>query len=130
MLRVVGEFSAVTAVVLSLVRKFTSLVVSYALFPKRAGTGHMSGLALVFVSVVLHSFRRQLFTLLEKSKMAFGNGMGQEAEIKAPLPHAGEGSVLRIQNDQDLIEKGEIFAREHTAGEPGVEMGQTQNKSH
>jgi drug/metabolite transporter (DMT)-like permease len=65
MLRIVGEFSAVTAVVLSLVRKIFSLFVSYAFFPKVFNGGHAVGLLLVFFSVVLHSFRRQFFALLD-----------------------------------------------------------------
>jgi drug/metabolite transporter (DMT)-like permease len=59
MLRIVGEFSAVTAVVLSLVRKFASIIVSYTLFPKPLSMPHAVGLVLVFSSVIMHSFRKQ-----------------------------------------------------------------------
>jgi hypothetical protein len=64
MLQVVGEFSAVTAVALSFVRKSMSLIISYTLFPKAFYAGHAVGLILVASSVVLHSFRRQFFPWL------------------------------------------------------------------
>ena len=81
MLRVVGEFSAVTAVVLSLLRKVLSLLVSYAIFPKDFTVFHASGLLLVFGAGTLHSFRRQIF---ESFEMAAGKGEG------------GIGSAMKI----------------------------------
>lgn len=126
MLRVVGEFSAVTAVLLSLVRKFMSLFVSYALFPKRIGSGHLSGLALVFVSVFLHSFRRQLFAFMEKNKMCFqAEALQNKNELGIPLQQVELGSA---GNKQDLGERGEIFTREHTADSPERGVGWTENK--
>ena len=61
MLRVVAEFSAVTAVVFGLIRKVASIFISYSLFPKPLTPAHTIGLLMVFCSVVLHSFRTQLF---------------------------------------------------------------------
>ena len=68
MLRIVGEFSAVTAVVLSLVRKFASIIVSYTLFPKPLSMPHAVGLVLVFSSVIMHSFRKQFFHFFQPTK--------------------------------------------------------------
>jgi hypothetical protein len=76
MLRVVGEFSAVTAVVLSLLRKVLSLLVSYAIFPKDFTVLHASGLLLVFGAGTLHSFRRQIFESFEKAAGRAEGGTG------------------------------------------------------
>ena len=65
MLRIVNEFSAVTAVVLGLIRKFASILVSYTLFPKPVSMSHAVGLVLVFGSVMLHYFRKQLFSFFQ-----------------------------------------------------------------
>jgi adenosine 3'-phospho 5'-phosphosulfate transporter B3 len=65
MLRIVNEFSAVTAVVLGLIRKFASILVSYTLFPKPVSMPHAVGLVLVFGSVMLHYFRKQLFSFFQ-----------------------------------------------------------------
>lgn len=74
MLRVVGEFSAVMAVILSLVRKMASLFVSYSFFPKVFTAGHALGLVLVFCSVTVHSFRRQFVQIFDKSKKELSTG--------------------------------------------------------
>jgi len=55
LLKVAGEFSAVTAVVTGLVRKFFSIVVSYTFFPKPLGLFHCLGLIFVFFSAILHT---------------------------------------------------------------------------
>ncbi len=81
MLRVVGEFSAVTAVVLSLLRKVLSLLVSYTIFPKDFTVLHASGLLLVFGAGTLHTFRRQIFESYERAtgKAEGGTGSAMKA---------------------------------------------------
>ncbi|KAJ1467740.1 UAA transporter family-domain-containing protein [Baffinella frigidus] len=58
LLKVAGEFSAVTAVLTSFIRKFSSLLVSYAIFPKQLTMSHVAGLALVFSSVGAHAWHK------------------------------------------------------------------------
>ena len=88
MLRVVGEFSAVTAVVLSLLRKVFSLLVSYVLFPKAFALGHGLGLLLVFGAGTLHSFRKQIFAMLQLVRRELDEALhkgerGNASEMKA-----------------------------------------------
>lgn len=59
LLKVAGEFSAVTAVLTSFIRKFSSLIFSYFLFPKPFNIGHGMGLVLVFSSVAMHAMHKQ-----------------------------------------------------------------------
>ena len=49
-LRLVGEFSATTAIVVTTARKALTLLASFVLFPKHLGIGHPIGAALVFGS--------------------------------------------------------------------------------
>ncbi len=59
-MRLVGEFSAVTAVAVTTVRKAATLAASYILFPKPLGWGHVGGAALVFGSAfVKHALGRR-----------------------------------------------------------------------
>ncbi|MFN9902532.1 MAG: hypothetical protein ACK55Z_27875, partial [bacterium] len=59
LLKVAGEFSAVTAVLTAFIRKFSSLIFSYFLFPKPFNIGHGMGLVLVFSSVAMHATHKQ-----------------------------------------------------------------------
>lgn len=59
LLKVAGEFSAVTAVLTAFIRKFFSLLFSYLLYPKPFNMGHAMGLALVFGSVSMHARHKQ-----------------------------------------------------------------------
>lgn len=52
-LRLVDEYSAVTAIVVTTVRKALTLFASFMLFPKHLGIGHPLGAALVFGSAFL-----------------------------------------------------------------------------
>ena len=58
LLKVAGEFSAVTAVLTAFIRKFSSLMFSYMLYPKPFNAGHALGLVLVFGSVGAHSYHK------------------------------------------------------------------------
>ena len=59
LLKVAGEFSAVTAVLTAFCRKFSSLLFSYFLYPKAFNIGHALGLLLVFGSVGMHARHKQ-----------------------------------------------------------------------
>jgi len=59
LLKVAGEFSAVTAVLTAFIRKFSSLIFSYFLYPKPFNLGHCMGLVLVFASVGMHAYHKQ-----------------------------------------------------------------------
>ena len=79
-----------TAVVLSLLRKVLSLLVSYAIFPKDFTVLHASGLLVVFGAGTLHSFRRQIFESFEKAAGRAEGGTG--SAMKAMTGSMG-GSV-------------------------------------
>uniref|UniRef100_A0A6T7MT55 Sugar phosphate transporter domain-containing protein n=1 Tax=Hanusia phi TaxID=3032 RepID=A0A6T7MT55_9CRYP len=59
LLKVAGEFSAVTAVLTSFIRKFSSLLFSYMLFPKPFTAAHCFGLVLVFGSIAMHAAHKK-----------------------------------------------------------------------
>ena len=52
-LRLVDEYSAVTAIVVTTARKALTLFASFLLFPKHVGLGHPVGAALVFGSAFI-----------------------------------------------------------------------------
>jgi len=110
MLQVVGEFSAVTAVVLSLVRKMVSLSVSYFFFPKALSAGHGIGLLLVFCSVTVHSFRRQLVHFLDKHKSEQSTGTCSTA---SPEPSNNHPMQILVHSDEEggksTSERGEKY---------------------
>ena len=59
-LKLVAEYSAVAAIVVTTVRKALTLIASFALFPKHIGIGHPIGAALVFGSAfVAQSAKRK-----------------------------------------------------------------------
>jgi len=110
MLQVVGEFSAVTAVVLSLVRKMVSLSVSYFFFPKTLSAGHGIGLLLVFCSVIVHSFRRQLVHFLDKHKGEQSTGTCSTASPETSNNHPMQ---ILVHSDEEggksTSERGEKY---------------------
>eukprot|EP00281_Chroomonas_sp_CCMP1168_P027642 CAMPEP_0206245804 /NCGR_PEP_ID=MMETSP0047_2-20121206/18901_1 /ASSEMBLY_ACC=CAM_ASM_000192 /TAXON_ID=195065 /ORGANISM="Chroomonas mesostigmatica_cf, Strain CCMP1168" /LENGTH=276 /DNA_ID=CAMNT_0053671145 /DNA_START=1 /DNA_END=828 /DNA_ORIENTATION=- len=59
MLKVAGEFNAVTAVLTSSARKFLSLIVSYVFFPKPIILAHGAGLLFVFGAIFAHTWHKQ-----------------------------------------------------------------------
>eukprot|EP00286_Rhodomonas_abbreviata_P022281 CAMPEP_0181295320 /NCGR_PEP_ID=MMETSP1101-20121128/4084_1 /TAXON_ID=46948 /ORGANISM="Rhodomonas abbreviata, Strain Caron Lab Isolate" /LENGTH=226 /DNA_ID=CAMNT_0023400063 /DNA_START=668 /DNA_END=1348 /DNA_ORIENTATION=+ len=60
LLKIVGEFSAVTAVLTSFVRKLSSITISYIVFPKPISLNHFLGLLLVFGAIGIHSWHKQV----------------------------------------------------------------------
>ncbi len=107
MLRVVGDFSAVTAVVLSLLRKVLSLMVSYVLFPKAFALGHGLGLLLVFGAGTLHSFRKQVFATLQHLRRELDDPLRKAERGKASEMKARAGSVEEAGlAEEDTIRHG------------------------
>lgn len=70
-LQLVQEFSAVTAIVVTTVRKALTLVASFILFPKALGLGHPLGAALVFGSAFV----------AQRAKKAAGGKSARKARV-------------------------------------------------
>eukprot|EP00961_Rhodomonas_salina_P201947 2724053-Rhodomonas_salina.1 len=58
LLRIVGKFSAVTAVLTSFVRKLSSITISFTFFPKPLTMSHVLGIVLVFGAIGAHSYHK------------------------------------------------------------------------
>jgi len=99
LLKVAGEFSAVTAVLTAFMRKFSSLIFSYMLYPKPFNIGHSMGLALVFGAVGMHAYHKQ-------HKKAGGHN-GESAQGAGHKMHGGAekatdeemGGLMALEND-------------------------------
>eukprot|EP00293_Proteomonas_sulcata_P001920 CAMPEP_0184327666 /NCGR_PEP_ID=MMETSP1049-20130417/143212_1 /TAXON_ID=77928 /ORGANISM="Proteomonas sulcata, Strain CCMP704" /LENGTH=266 /DNA_ID=CAMNT_0026649931 /DNA_START=475 /DNA_END=1275 /DNA_ORIENTATION=- len=59
LLKIVGDYSAVAAVLTSFVRKVVSLLFSYFFFPKPLTANHFAGFLLVFGAMASHSWYKQ-----------------------------------------------------------------------
>jgi hypothetical protein len=98
LLKVAGEFSAVTAVLTAFMRKFSSLIFSYMLYPKPFNIGHSMGLLLVFGAVGMHAHHKQ-------HKKATGHNEVNGAALGAKTLHGAEKATdeemggLMIQRD-------------------------------
>ena len=73
-LRLVGSYSAVAAIVVTTARKALTLIASFVLFPKQVGIGHPIGAALVFGSAFVAQRKKK------RSSGDTGNNGGGNAE--------------------------------------------------
>lgn len=82
-LRLVGEFSATIAIVVTTARKALTLLASFVLFPKHIGIGHPIGACLVFGSA---------FVAQRKKRSSGGSHLPTAADPRPPLswPERGE----------------------------------------
>lgn len=78
-LSLVEEFGAAAAVVVTLIRKCTSMMLSYAIWPKPLSSLHIWGAGLVFLSPIVHGWMKPK----KKAKSAAGGG-GDARHANAP----------------------------------------------
>jgi hypothetical protein len=96
-LLMIKEYGSVTAVVVTSLRKFVTIVASFLLFPKPFHANYITGAALIFVGIGFETYRNHK-TEIVNWVTAFRGGGGKENKAfisPPPTPSVNETNVQK-----------------------------------